>query len=157
MSQIRFLACRGYRGRRGLWFGMILWGMGVAFAQTDAGRFRVPDVDENGVLVSMLTGESARMFPDKPMEIGGLVVEFYEADGKTVKIRIVSPFCHYDTRANVAVSDAPIKIDGSGFEVQGEGYRFEAGSSRMEIHSKVKVIFRNIEFKGPKAKSDAQL
>ena len=154
MSQMRFLSRQICYGSRGLWLGLMVSAMGSVYAQTDAGGFRVPNVDKNGVLVSMLTGENARMFPGKPMEISGLVVEFYEADGKTLKIRIVSPFCNYDTRANTATSDAVIDIYWDGFHIRGEGYTFESASSKMEIHSKVKVIFKNIQFKAPRAQSE---
>lgn len=154
MLQTHFLCCRIFSRSWGYILGILLTGTGIGRAQTDAGRFKVPDVDENGVLVSMMTGESARMFHDKPMEIEGLVVEFYEADGSTVKVRIVSPLCNYDTRRNVATSDAKVDINGNGFHIQGEGYTFEPALSRMEIRSKVKVQFNNVNFKSPKSNTE---
>ncbi|WFB35276.1 LPS export ABC transporter periplasmic protein LptC [Kiritimatiellota bacterium B12222] len=147
MAQICFLFRSLSRGSRGFILGWVFVAAGLLHAQTDVGRFKVPDVDEDGVLKSILTGESAQMFIGKPMAIQGLVVEFFEEDGKTVKMRITSPGCDYNTQTNSAESDKLIHIDGDGFHIEGVGYVFEASRSQMELKSDVKVVFNNVEFK----------
>ncbi|MDF3128067.1 LPS export ABC transporter periplasmic protein LptC [Kiritimatiellaeota bacterium B1221] len=116
-------------------------------AQTDVGKFKVPDIDENGVMVSLMTGESARMYPQKPMEITRLTMEFYEEDGETVKLKITSPFCNYDSRTNSATSEEKVKIEGPQYTITGEGYVFEATYSRLEIQNNVKVLLKNLNLK----------
>jgi len=127
--------------------GFCLIGGMVVNAQTDVGRFKVPDIDADGVLKSLMTGESAKMFVGKPMEIQKLRIEFYEPDGETVHIEVTSPYCTYDSRSNTAVSDAEIFIMGDNFNIKGVGYVFEAGRSQMEIRSEVKVTFKNLNMK----------
>ena len=143
------------RPLRNTMIGGIFWISAFTYAQTDVGNFRVPDVDENGVLKSIMTGENAKMFPDKPMIIEGLVIEFYEKDGETVNIRLTSPGCEYDTRANYATSEKPVKIEGSEFTVEGEGYTFDSNTSRMEIHNKVRVVFKNSNFTSPRTSEES--
>jgi hypothetical protein len=127
----------------GVWLGAPLR------AQTDVGRFRVPDVDENGVMKSLLTGESARMFPDQPMQIIQLEILFYQEDGETVKVRITSPGCDYDPRARSAQSKETVRIVGDTFEITGADYVFEAGKNRMQINRDAKVRIRQVAPRPP--------
>jgi lipopolysaccharide export system protein LptC len=127
--------------RGGLVAGAGLWLAVHVSAQTDVGNFRVPDTDEEGVLKTLLTGEKAKMYPDKPMWIEGLVIEFFEEDGETVHLRLTSPGCHYDTRSNFAESDQPVLIVGDTFTVEGVGYKFDSNTSRMELLNEVRVVF----------------
>ncbi len=113
-----------------------------ASAQDVIQNFKVPDIDDEGRLKSMLMGEKAKIIPGKPMPVEGLKIQFFEPDGETVKLNIVSPGCVYDTRDGVAVSEQPIRIFGNGFLVSGVGYRYEKDQERLEIHSKVRVRFR---------------
>ena len=114
------------------------------YAQTDIGNFRVPDVNDDGVLVSLLSGEKARMYPNKPTWIEGMVIEFYLPDGETVQFRLTSPGCYYDARNNLATSKEDVLIEGNDFTVEGTGYRFDNNTSRMEILNDVRVVFRNV-------------
>lgn len=114
----------------------------TACAQDIIRNFRVPEIDEEGRLKSMLMGESARIIPGKPMPIEGLRIQFFEPDGENVKLNIVSPGCVYDTKEGIATSDESIRIFGNGFLVSGVGYRYEKDRERMKIHSKVRVRFR---------------
>jgi hypothetical protein len=154
MLQFCFLLRKVKLGSRGILLGvfrgLFILGAGITLAQTDVGRFKVPDIDENGLLKSLMTGESAKMYLGKPMEIQKLVIEFYKEDGITVNIRVTSPFCTYDTGTNIATSDNKINIDGDGFHIEGVGYVFESSSSQMEIRSNVKVIFKNMNIKPPR-------
>lgn len=113
-------------------------------AQTDVSNFRVPDVNDEGVLVSLLTGDKARMYPSKPMWIQNMVIEYYLEDGKTVQMRLTSPECYYNTRTNEASSKEDVFIEGNDFTVEGTGYRFDSNTNRMEILNDVRVVFKNV-------------
>ncbi len=122
---------------------------GFAWAQADredsvSTGFKIPELDENGVMKSMMTGQKARMSPGKPLEIEGLMIEFYEKDGKTVAMRITSPFCTYDARSGMARSEESVRILGKNFQIRGKGFDYETQAERMELHSNVKVILRNL-------------
>lgn len=119
----------------------------VAMGQTDVGGFRLPEVNDQGVLTSLMIGESARMYPDKPMEITNLTIRFFEEDGKTVKVEITSPDCAYDSRRSVATSDKSVLIVGHTFTIEGVGYVYDSNESQMELMSDVKVTFSNLNFK----------
>lgn len=140
--------------RGGLVAGASLWLAAQLSAQTDVGNFRVPDTDEEGVLKTLLTGEKAKMYPDKPMWIEGLVIEFYEEDGETVRLRLTSPGCHYDTRSSYAESDESVRIVGENFTVEGVGYKFDSNTSRMELLNEVRVVFSDTDFTPPRGAAD---
>jgi hypothetical protein len=123
--------------------------------QTDVESFRVPDVNEQGVLKAILIGESARMYPDKPMDIINLTVNFFEEDGKTIKVEITSPGCAYDTRRNVATSEESVLIEGDTFRIEGVGYIYNSPKNQMELLSEVVVTFSNLNFK-PKPVSNSE-
>jgi len=155
MAQIRILPRIFSRGTRGIVLcGWFLCSLPLG-AQTDVANFKVPDIDENGVMLSMLTGGSAKMFPQKPMQITKLRIDFFESDGKTVKMKIVSPFCNYDPRGGVATSEDRIRIDSPEFTITGKGYIFESGNSRIEIKNDVKVILRNLSLKTSKSPKES--
>lgn len=139
--------------RAAVWGGILCLTLSL-FAQTDVGNFRVPSVSKEGVLESVLTGEKARMYPDKPMWIEGLVIRFYEPDGETVRIRLSSPGCHYDAQNNFAESDKSVKIEGNDFTIDGVGYKFDSNTSRMEILTETRVVFRNVDFTPPRASTE---
>lgn len=111
-------------------------------AQDVIRNFKVPEIDDEGRLKSMLMGAQATIVPGKPMPVEDLRIQFFQPDGKTVKLNIVSPGCVYDPKEGVAVSEQPIRIFGDGFLVSGVGYRYEKDRERMEIHNNVRVRFR---------------
>jgi len=137
-----------------LYSGLCLWIGSFLAAQTDVSNFRVPSENEQGVLESVLMGEKARMYPDKPMWIEGLVIEFYQPDGKTVNIRLTSPGCHYDPQTNFAESEKKVKIVGKDYTIEGTGYRFDSNSSRMELQNDVRVVFKNTDFTSPRSSGE---
>lgn len=133
-------------GFRVSFFGGLFAGA-LAMGQTDVGGFRVPEVNEQGVLTSLMIGESARMYPGKPTDITNLTIRFFEEDGQTVKVEITSPGCAYDTRRNVATSDKSVLIVGDTYTIEGVGYVYDSPKSQMELMSDVKVTFSNLNFK----------
>lgn len=135
---------RGIRNVLGI--GLICGSFSMLGAQDAprAGRFRVPEVNEDGVLTSMLTGESARMVPGRPLEIEKLAIYFYEADGETVRMRVSSPTCLYDDRRGIATSEDEVRIEGTQFTIDGKRFAYHANDERMEIFEDVVVILRNV-------------
>lgn len=126
-----------------------------AGGQTVANSFKVPEIDENGVMKSLFTGEKAIMYPDKPTEVLGLTIEFFEEDGKTVEVKVTSPKCFYDNVEGVATSEETVRISGEDFDVEGKGYRFVKDEQRMQIFSDAKVTFRNVKLKPKTPSGDA--
>ncbi|MCC5847238.1 MAG: LPS export ABC transporter periplasmic protein LptC [Verrucomicrobia bacterium] len=107
-------------------------------------RFRVPEIDENGVMTSMLTGQSARMVVGKPLEIQELAILFYAEDGETVRMKITSPTCLYDDRRGIATSEDEVKIEGDQFTIEGKRFEYRANAQRLEIFEDVTVELRNV-------------
>jgi hypothetical protein len=109
-----------------------------------AGGVRVPEINDQGVMTSLLTGREVRFRPRKPMEIKGLEVFFFEPDGVTVRMNAVSPGCFYDSNNGKAFSDEPIRIEGNGFVITGTRYEYMASEQTMEIFEDAKVVFKNV-------------
>ncbi|MCC5845955.1 MAG: LPS export ABC transporter periplasmic protein LptC [Verrucomicrobia bacterium] len=109
-----------------------------------AGGVRVPEINDQGIMTSLLTGREVRFRPRKPMEITGLEIFFFEPDGVTVRMNAVSPGCYYDSIKGKAFSDKPIRIEGSGFVITGTRYEYMASEQTMEIFEDVKVELKNV-------------
>jgi hypothetical protein len=116
-------------------------------AQPVSSRFKVPELDAQGNLKSMLMGEQARMAPGKPVEIKGLNIEFYGAD-KTVKMRVTSPECVFNDRTGQATSTQAVKIEGDAYTITGTGFDYHTKEETLAIHADAKVVLRNL---GPSA------
>jgi LPS export ABC transporter protein LptC len=108
-------------------------------AQDDIVNFKVPQVNAQGVIESVMMGERARMQPGKPMDIQELTILFYNDDGKTVSMTVRSPGCRYDAKTREAISEEAVDIQGDGFRVQGVGYTYRMEKEQMEIYNKVRV------------------
>jgi hypothetical protein len=109
-----------------------------------AGGVRVPEINDEGVMTSLLTGREVRFRPRKPMEITGLEIFFFEPDGKTVRMNAVSPASSYDSIQGKVFSDEEIKISGDRFVITGTGYRYVAATQSLEIFEDVRVVFKNM-------------
>jgi len=109
-----------------------------------AGGVRVPEINDQGVMTSLLTGREVRFRPRKPMEIKGLEIFFFEPDGVTVRMNAVSPGCFYDSMKSKAFSDEPIRIEGNGFVITGTRYEYMASEQTMEIFEDAKVVLKNV-------------
>ena len=107
------------------------------------GKFKVPELDEQGNLKSMLMGEEFRMVPGQPAEITGLTVEFYDTN-EEIRMKITSPFCTYDDRKGVATSDKEVHIEGQSFTVDGTGFDYHAREERLNIHKDAKVVLKDL-------------
>lgn len=118
-------------------------GLGTAaFAQDDAVNFKVPRINEDGVVESVMTGDRARLRPGEPIAVEGMKILFFRPDGETVQMTVRSPACLYDPRKREAASEETIAIRGEGYRVDGKGYRYWMERERMEIYSDVRVRFR---------------
>lgn len=109
-----------------------------------AGGVRVPQINDQGVRTSMLTGRQVRMHPGRPMEITDLMVYFFEEDGETVRMRIQSPFCIFDSARGRATSEEAIRVEAERFTIDGRGFEYRVAAQRIEIFSDVKVVLRNL-------------
>lgn len=120
-----------------------------------AGGVRVPEINDQGVMTSLLTGREVRFRPRQPMEITGLEIFFFEPDGETVRMRATSPGCFYDASQGMAFSDKAIRIEGQGFKITGTRYEYVAANQKMEIFEDVTVILKNINLGGLHPSSSA--
>lgn len=136
--------------RRGGWKTWILAVFslvaGVLFAEAPhvGGRFRVPEINADGVMTSLFTGESARMIPGRPVEITGMRIFFFEPDGETVRMEIRSPISFYDERSGNATSDEEVIIEGPQFTVTGKKFNYNASAQRLEIFQDARVVLRDL-------------
>ncbi len=112
-------------------------------AQPVSGRFRVPELDAQGNLKSMLMGDQARMAPGKPVEIKGLNIEFYGPD-KNVRMRVTSPECVFNDRTGQATSTQAVKIEGDNYTITGIGFDYHTKEETLAIHADAKVVLRNL-------------
>ena len=109
-----------------------------------AGGVRVPEINDQGVMTSLLTGREVRFRPRKPMEIKGVEIFFFEPDGVSVRMKADSPGCFYDSVNGKAFSDEPIRIEGDGIVITGIRYEYIASEQTMEIFESVKVVLKNM-------------
>jgi hypothetical protein len=105
--------------------------------------FKVPELDAQGNLKSMLMGDQARMAPGKPVEIKGLNIEFYDTD-KTVRMRVTSPECVFNDRTGLATSTRDVKIEGDAYTITGTGFEYQTKEEIMAIHANARVELRNL-------------
>lgn len=106
------------------------------------GNFRVPEYDEKGVKKSTLTGESAVVRPDGNVDIGNLRIEFYEADGKTVRMAVTAPACSYNQSDRIAKSPTSVRIEGEKMVVTGEDFAWDGQKEIFKIFKDAKVVIK---------------
>lgn len=108
-----------------------------------AGGVRIPQINELGMLTSLLTGRKVRMVPGKPFDITDLTIFFYEEDGENVRMKITSPACTYDAVRGRADSEGAVRVEGDQFTVDGVGFEYRVASQRIEIFQDVTVVIRS--------------
>jgi len=108
-----------------------------------AGGVRVPQINEEGVLTSLLTGDQVRISPGKPLDITRLTIHFFAEDGATERMKITAPTCLYDAARGRAKSDDSVLVEAEQFTIAGIGFEYRVAAQRMEIFSDVKVVLRN--------------
>jgi len=108
-----------------------------------AGGVRVPQINDQGVLTSLLTGEQVRITPGKPLDITKLTIRFFAEDGETERMKITAPTCLYDASRGRANSDDTVRVEAEQFTIDGKGFEYRVAAQRMEIFSEVKVVLRH--------------
>lgn len=145
--EIRNPVRRGGAGNRGVWvFFFLLFGFVNAQPSGEgsaAGGVRVPQINDEGVLTSLLTGEQVRITPGKPLDITRLTIRFFAEDGETENMKITAPTCLYDAARGRAKSDDTVRVEAEQFTIDGKGFEYRVAAQRMEIFSEVKVVLRH--------------
>jgi hypothetical protein len=139
-----------------MWRGWLVMGVAGVLplsGQDDAVNFKVPRINDKGVMESVMTGERAKIRPGRPMEVEGLRIQFFQDDGETVKLTVTSPGCSYDARSREAESDQAVEIRGDTFRVEGVGYTYRMEKEQMEIRDKVRVRFWGMERPSPRGRA----
>lgn len=124
------------------WAAAVLAAGAQEAGQTVAG-FRVPEYDADNNLKSQLFGDFARVLPDGVIEITGLKIDFY-AKQQEVQMTVTSPKCRYDQKANVAESEAEIRISRENMVVTGVGFSWNGRNERFHIRDQAKVVLKGL-------------
>lgn len=100
--------------------------------------FRIPEFDANGMLKSEIFGQKARILAENKIKITGLQIIMYkkrDASMATNEIDAVlsSDHCTVDQKTRNAFSNADMKIVRDNVVITGKGFRWTAGSQRIEI------------------------
>lgn len=109
--------------------------------------FRYPDYDPNGVLRSLVLGESAKVLNESKVEIAALQLEIYRAD--KVETRVTSPFCVFNPQTRAARSESSIRIVRENLTITGEGFSWEPEAQRFVIENKARVVIQGLSKKPP--------
>lgn len=124
----------------------------VALASEDSGRGQVtlkgqlsdfvfPDTDDKG-RETVLRGGKARTLPNGMVELTPVTAEQFK-DGK-LDVTIEAAHCLFDSQNKVAFSDGKLSVktaDGR-FLIEGRGFRWLQGESRLRISNEVHAVVR---------------
>ena len=125
----------------------ILVAAGAVRAQYREGQtftgFRFPEYDEQGVLKTLITGDSARVTAADVFDIRNLRIEMMK-DG-TVETRVTAARCLFDRTSNEITSDAGVRIVRGDIVITGEGFSWSAAPSRFRIERNARVVLRNVK------------
>ncbi len=103
--------------------------------------FEVPEFDRDNRLRSRLFGDFARIMPNGLVDITGMRIDFYD-DDRRVEMRITAETCMYDRVSRNAESDTRVRIARENMIITGEGFKWEAGDGRFEIHDDARVVLK---------------
>ena len=108
----------------------------------ELGGFRLPDYDANGVKKSELIGKSAILKQGGKVDIQDFKIDFYEADGETVKMTVTAPQCTYVRHGRIAKSPSSVRIEGGNMVVTGKDFAWDGKRELFKIFSNSKVVFK---------------
>ena len=63
--------------------------------------------------------------------------------GPKVETVVQSPSARFHTEEGRALSEAPLHVQGPGYEIHGEGWEWDANQSRIRIKAKVQAVFED--------------
>jgi hypothetical protein len=113
---------------------------GYVWAQ-ELGVFRVPEYTDDGVKKSEITGKSAK-WNSGIANIKDFKIEFYEADGETIKMSVKAPQCTYNQRGRIAKSSDAVRIENPTMVVTGEDFAWDGERELFKIFKNAKVVIR---------------
>jgi hypothetical protein len=104
--------------------------------------FRLPEYDNHGNKVSLLTGDRAKPLSGGEFEITNLKMELYK-NGKT-DVVITTPLCRYNQETGRARSKSDVKMEKENMVLTGRGFAYDRAQEHFVIESNVKVVIKNI-------------
>lgn len=107
--------------------------------------FRIPEFDSNGMLKSEIFGTKARILPENKIKITGLQIIMYKKRDpgmvtNQVDAVLSSDHCTVDQKNRNAFSNADMKIVRDNVVITGKGFRWTAGSQRIEILNDFRMV-----------------
>jgi hypothetical protein len=103
-------------------------------------RFKIPERDQNGVLVWMLEGERAQLRRDGTKEIEGLKVTTYNKS--KADWTFLTPHCIllYDQTTRQAVGEKEVHLYNDKVNITGKGFYWLVNEDRFIIRSNATVV-----------------
>lgn len=110
----------------------------VGMQDREIDDFRIPEFDSAGVLKSEIFGKKARILENNKIKITGLQIIMYKKRTDTsvsnqVDAVLSSDHCTVDQKSKDAFSNADMRIVRDNVVITGRGFRWSAGSQRIEI------------------------
>ena len=114
----------------------------VTLQGQELGDFRVPEYTDDGVKKSEITGNSAKIKAGGIVDIKDFKIEFYEADGETIKMAVKAPQCTYNQRGRIAKSPDNVRIENPKMVVTGEDFVWDGEREIFKIFKNAKVVIK---------------
>lgn len=98
----------------------------------------------NGAVKIRMTAKTAEVPPSGPIKAAGVLVTFYEKDGKTVEGSLSANDCQFDRKTRIARSKSRIKLQKDGMTITGKGFEWNGKAETIKIRSKTRVVLRGL-------------
>ena len=105
--------------------------------------FNVPNYDDEGVLLSQLFGDLAKI-RGEIADITNLKIEFYDEDSTNVAMEVTAPQCTYHQEKSFAESKSDVRISRERMVVTGVGFAWDTDEERLKIFNNAKVILKDM-------------
>lgn len=99
----------------------------------------LPGFGPDGLRAWELRATRAEPKPGGVVETGDLTLVIY--DGVAVEVTAESVCAKFEPSVGRAVGEAPVRLKGPGYEVNGVGWEWDANKSRIRVKDKVKILF----------------
>lgn len=120
----------------GLWVGAVVFSDQLAGGHVE--KFEVPERDADGNLVWMIRGERGWFLNDGRLQVERLRAEFYSSN--RVEYIFTSDSALLDQHNRHARMASPIRLEGPGLIVVGNGAEWWGSSNLFHIEGQVRVV-----------------
>tara|TARA_Y100000588_G_scaffold390365_1_gene495597 strand:+ start:1160 stop:1600 length:441 start_codon:yes stop_codon:yes gene_type:complete len=99
----------------------------------------IPGFGKDGIRVWEMRASQALPLAGGIVDAKDLLLTTFS--GPKVETVLQSPKARFHTEEGNASSDAPIQVNGPGYEISGNGWHWDANRSRIQIKANVKAVF----------------